>query len=304
MKAGSTVMRHLSVPTRLLKSSLLKSSWFRSLTLAALAAGAICTVPVRAAEVASANLSQAQVDDIIKKFAAQETEFSKARESYTYRQTARVQELDNGGNVTGRWETVSDIVFDKGLRRTEHVVRSPVPTLNNINLTPEDMKDLKDVQPFVLTTAEIPNYFIRYLGKETLDEIDCYAFAVKPKKLVAGQRYFSGIVWVDDRDLMIVKSYGRGVGIAKNQAFPKFETYRQPIDGKYWFPTYTIAEDTLHFKDLDQRIRQVVRYENYQQFKAESSIVFGAEVDDPQAEPAKPATTPAKPAAPAKPATK
>ncbi|MEP7353390.1 MAG: hypothetical protein ABI824_09200 [Acidobacteriota bacterium] len=248
-------------------------------------------IALRAAE--PAELSQAQIDEIIKKFAAQEAEFSKARESYTYRQTARVQELDNGGNITGRWETVSDIVFDKGLKRTEHVVRAPVATLSKIQLTPEDLQDLKDVQPFVLTTSQLPFYFIRYLGKETLDEIDCYAFAVKPKVLTSGKRYFSGIVWVDDRDLMIVKSYGRAVGIAKNQAFPKFETFRQPIDGKYWFPTYTIAEDTLHFKDSDQRIRQVVRYEDYKQFKAESSIIFGDEIDDKPATPA--------PASPAKP---
>ena len=113
------------------------------------------------------------------------------------------------------------------------------------------MQDLRDVQPFVLTTDEVPKYYIRYLGREQLDEIDCYAFAVKPKKMEQGQRYFEGIVWVDDQDLQIVKSYGRGVGLLKrneDNQYPKFETYREQIDGKYWFPTYTIANDTLHFQ--------------------------------------------------------
>lgn len=222
--------------------------------------------------------SQAQIDEIIQKFAANEAQFAKARESYTYRQTARIQELSPSGTVEGRWETVSDIVFDASDKRTERVLRAPVPTLK-ITLTPEDMEDLKNVQPFVLTTKELPKYLVRYLGQETLDEISCYAFAVKPKKLEPGLRYFQGIVWVDQRDLQIVKSYGRGTGIVKkNNEFPKFETYREQIDGRYWFPTYTIANSTLHFQEGDQRIKQTVRYEDYKQFKSSSTITFGDEV--------------------------
>jgi hypothetical protein len=247
-----------------------------------------------AALLAAEELSQAQIDEIIRKFAENEAAFALARENYTYRQTARIQELDNAGNVTGRWEMVSDIVFDTGGRRTERVVRAPIPTLKFLTLTPEDMEDLRNVQPFVLTTKTLPNYLIRYLGKETLDEIDCYAFAVKPKKLESGQRYFSGIVWVDDRYLQVVKTYGRGVGIAKGQAFPKFETFREQIDGQFWFPTYTIAEDTLHFESGDQRIRQVVRYEDYKQFKSSVTITFGDEAETPLEAPKRPAT-PVKP---------
>jgi hypothetical protein len=227
--------------------------------------------------------SQAQIDQIIQKFAAKEAEFSQARENYTYRQTARIQELDEGGNTTGRWEMVSDIIFSPEGKRTEHVVRSPVPNLHNIILTPEDMQDLKDVQPFVLTTAELPKYQVRYLGRQQVDEIGCYVFAVKPKKMEPGQRYFEGQVWVDDRDLQIVKSYGRGVGLIKKNSdnqFPKFETYREQIDGKYWFPTYTIANDTLHFKESDQRIRQTVKYEDYKQFKSDVKVTFGDTVDE------------------------
>ena len=226
--------------------------------------------------------TQAQIDEIIQKFAAKEAEFAQARENYTYRQTARIQELDDGGNTTGRWEMVSDIIFSQEGKRTEHVVRSPVPNLHNIILTPEDMQDLKDVQPFVLTSNELPKYLVRYLGRQQVDEIGCYVFAVKPKKMEPGQRYFEGQVWVDDRDLQIVKSYGRGVGVIKKSSdnqFPKFETYREQIDGKYWFPTYTIANDTLHFKDSDQRIRQTVKYEEYKQFKADVKVTFG-EADD------------------------
>lgn len=227
--------------------------------------------------------TQAQIDEIIQKFAAKEADFAKARENYIYRQTARIQELDNAANTTGRWEMVSDIVFNSDGKRTEHVVRSPVSTLSQLILTPEDMEDLKSVQPFVLTTDQLDKYWIRYLGRQKVDEIGCYVFAVKPKKLEAKQRYFEGEVWVDDRDLQIVKSYGRGIGTANKkdgQQFPKFETYREQIDGKYWFPTYTIANDTLHFKDSDVRMKQTVKYEDYKQFKSDTKITFGETLDD------------------------
>jgi hypothetical protein len=138
---------------------------------------------------------------------------------------------------------------------------------------------------------------VRYLGREKLDEIPCFAFAVKPKKMEPGLRYFSGIVWVDDRDLQIVKSYGRGVGVKKkgfDNQFPKFETYREQIDKQYWFPTYTIANDTLMFESGPQPIKMTVKYEDYKQFKSEVKIIFGDAVsegtakDQPKPEPKKP----------------
>jgi len=226
--------------------------------------------------------SPSQIDEIIQKFAAKEAEFAKARGNYTYRQTAKIQELDEAGNIQGRWEIVSDIVFSPEGKRTERVVHAPVPSLHNILLTPQDEQDIRDVQPFVLTSAELPNYYVRYLGREQLDEISTYSFAVKPKKMEQGKRYFEGIVWVDDKDLQIVKTFGRGIGLLKrneDNQFPKFETYREQIDGKYWFPTYTIANDTLHFKDNDQRIRQTVKYEDYKQFKSDINIKYG-DVDE------------------------
>src|SRR6185369_10198205 len=139
-------------------------------------------------------------------------------------------------------------------------------------------------------------YFIRYIGKENVDEIPCYVFAVKPKKLEPGKRYFSGQIWVDDRDFQIVKTYGRGVGQLKKGAdnqYPKFETYREQIDGKYWFPTYTTANDTLFFRDNTARIKMTVRYQDYKQFKSDVNIKYGDEVVQPgQAQPQPPPKKP------------
>ncbi|HTX36708.1 MAG TPA: hypothetical protein VME43_16885 [Bryobacteraceae bacterium] len=227
------------------------------------------------------------VPGIIQKFAAKEAEFKEARNNYTYRQSVKLEELDASGNPEGgKWEEIDDIYFTMDGKRAEKVVYAPVQTLQHIMLMPEDVADLRNVQPFVLTTADIGDYILNYVGRQKLDEIGTYEFSVRPKKLVTGKRYFEGTVWVDDRDLQIVKTDGKGVGelksgSSKNQAFPRFETYREQIDGKYWFPTYTHADDTLHFKNGEaQRIRMTVRYQDYKKYEGKSTIRYGDVVDD------------------------
>jgi hypothetical protein len=242
-------------------------------------------------------------DEIIQKFAAKELEFQQARNNYTYRQTVKMEELDPSGNPTGgKWELVEDIIFTPEGKRMSKVVYAPVVSLQHIGLTPEDEKDLRDVQPFVLTTPEISEYDIHYLGREKVDEVGTYAFSVKPKKMVKGKRYFEGQIWVDDRDLQIVKTYGKGVGLVNKDTnqFPRFETYREQIDGKYWFPTYTRADDTLHFRDMSQRIRMVVKYQDYKKYEGRSTIKFGGVVDDT----GKPTGSPDTPPSTTAPATK
>jgi hypothetical protein len=220
-------------------------------------------------------------DEIIQKFAAKEAEFRAARNNYTYRQTVKMEELDPA--PTGKWEEIDDNIFDGKGKRSDLVVWAPVQNLQHLLLTPQDAQDLKDVQPFVLTTEEIGLYNVNYLGREKLDEIGCYTFSVKPKKMEKGKRYFEGEIWVDDRDMQIVKTYGKGVGIvAKGNEFPKFETYREQIDGKYWFPTYTHADDTLHFQNppMNVHIRMTVKYQDYKKFEGRSTITYGKTVDD------------------------
>jgi len=260
-----------------------------------LAACGLVYLPLRAADAtADSNVNAA---DIIQKFAAKEAEFSEARNNYTYRQSVKMEELDSSGHPNGgKWEMVEDIIFSPDGKRMEKVVYAPVVSLQHIFLSPEDEQDLRNVQPFVLTTSEIPEYDIQYLGREKVDEIGCYTFSVKPKKLVQGKRYFEGQIWVDDRDLQIVKTYGKGVGVIKKSSdnqFPKFETYREQIDGKYWFPTYTHADDTLHFKNGDnQRIRMTVTYKDYKHYEGKSTIKYGDVVDDSKKPAGPPASNP------------
>jgi hypothetical protein len=243
--------------------------------------------------------STAEIEKIIRTFAENEAAFAKARENYTYRQTVRLQEFDEAGAPHGRFERIEDIIFDRDGKRTERVVRAPMPSLRLIHMSAEDEQDLRNVMPFVLTTKEIDNYHVRYLGRQMADEIGCYVFAVKPKSMVPGQRYFQGQIWVDDRDLMIVKTYGRSAGILKKsdnpQQFAKFETYREQIDGKYWFPTYTSANSTLHFTGQDVGVKMTVKYEDYKQFKSDVKITFGEEVKPEELKQDAPAPTTPKP---------
>ena len=211
------------------------------------------------------------VEEIIRKFAAKEAEFRQARDNYTYTQTVHVQEFDLGGNPGGEFRRTSDIIFTPEGRRYERITREPPATLRMVSLSREDLEDLANIQPFVLTTAELPKYDLEYQGRERVDEIGTYVFRVRPRQIERGQRYFEGTIWVDDQDLQIVKTYGKAVPDIRSgheeNLFPRFETYRENIDGKYWFPTYTRANDVLQFWDYSVRIRMIVRYSSYKQFK-------------------------------------
>lgn len=238
------------------------------------------------------------VEEIIRKFAEKEREFKRARDKYTFRQDVRIQELDARDRPQGEYHTVSDILFDDKGRRTEKIVSAPQPTLQRIGLTPEDLHDIQSIQPFVLTTDDVAKYKVDYVGKELIDEVDCYVFDVGPKVLEKGQRYFEGRIWVDDHDLQIVKTYGKAVPDIRGKKgegenlFPKFETYREQVDEVYWFPTFTRALDTLNFSSGPVRIRQTIRYQNYKRFESDVKLTFGDVVDEGQATGVKPDKAP------------
>lgn len=210
------------------------------------------------------------VDQIIQKFAEREAEFRKERDNYTYTQTFIVQSLDVDGNPNGEFRQTSDILFTPQGKRYEKVTYAPPGTLQGFDLDQQDLEDLEHVQPFVLTTDELPKYDIKYVGRQQVDELHTYVFDVAPKKIEKNQRYFQGRIWVDDKDLNIVKTDGKAVpDIHKKGSehlYPRFETFRENIEGHYWFPTYTRANDVLQFSTGPVGIRMIVRYENYKRF--------------------------------------
>jgi hypothetical protein len=224
-------------------------------------------------------------DQIIQRFAEREAEFKTERDNFTYVQTFVVQTIDDNGKPDGEYRMTSDITFTTAGQRYENITYAPPPTLERISLSEQDLADLKNVQPFVLTTGELPKYDLTYVGREQLDEIGTYVFDVAPKKLEKNQRYFQGRVWVDDKDLEIVKSDGKAVpDIRKHGAenvFPRFATYRENIEGHYWFPTYTRADDTLRFSSGNVHIRMTVRYSDYRRFRVGIRLVPASENKQP-----------------------
>jgi hypothetical protein len=222
------------------------------------------------------------VEQIIQKFANSEEQLRKERDNFTFTQKVLMQELDEDGQPDGEFRRESDIIFTPDGKRVEHFTYAPQKTLKRIELTQQDMDDIERVQPFVLTTQELPKYDVKYVGREQVDEIGTYVFDVTPKRVEKGQRYFQGRIWVEDRDMQIVKSFGQAVGFKKkneDSAYPRFETFRENIEGHFWFPTYTRADDTLHFKTSDVHIRMTVRYENYKRFGSTIKIGNPTQVD-------------------------
>ncbi len=245
-------------------------------------------------------------EEIIRRFADKETQFRQAREQYTYRQDVTVQTLE-GNTVDGEYKEVFDVVFDDQGKRLENVVFAPQTTLSRISMSPEDLDDIRHRLPFVLTSEELSEYQILYVGQQQEDELHCFVFDIAPKQIEGKKRYFQGRIWVDDHDFQIVKTHGKTVpDIRKKKGqenlFPSFTTWREQIDGKYWFPTYTKADDTLHFSGglNDVHIREVVKYSDYKRYGANTKITFdGSEVKKDsgaqQAPPASGSPPPQKP---------
>jgi hypothetical protein len=223
------------------------------------------------------------VEKIIQKFTENEDEFRRERENYTYTQIVVLQTVDDDGQVDGEYKLTSDIQFTSAGKRYQKDVFAPVSTIQRIVMTQQDFDDIEKVWPLVLTPNEVPKYEVKYAGREQVDELGTYVFDINPKQMEKGQRYFQGRIWVEDRDLQIVKTSGISTGLKKKKedsAYPHFETFRENIEGHYWFPTYTRADDTLHFKSgPDVRFRVSVRYQNYKRFGATIKIGTAKQVD-------------------------
>ena len=237
----------------------------------------------------SANLSQAQIDEIVRKFTAKESQFRKALNEYAFKRDALIQEIGMGGQVIGEYHRVSDFTFDNKGNRYEKINYFPMPSIQGATLTNEDLEDLGGVNPFALEGDKAALYNFKYAGKERIDELDLYVFDVSPKVMPSPkskERVFVGRIWVDDHDLQIVKAKGKAGPETKQNKFPVVETYREQIDGKYWFPTYVYADDDLVFDNgTDFRVRMRVKYTDFIVGRGRVTITEVGEAPDSAAKP-------------------
>jgi hypothetical protein len=263
-----------------------------SVTLATIALAVSATA--QQSSLNSSNLSQAEIDRIIAAFTAKETHFRKALNAYVFKRDALVQSLGMGQQVTGEYHRVSTFTFDDQGNRFEKITFFPMPSFGAV--TQEDLEDLGGIQPFALEPSKIPSYNIKYVGKEKIDELDLYVFDVTPKVIPdpkkSKERLFTGRVWVEDRDLQIVKTRGKGVPETKVNKFPVVETYREQIDGKWWFPTYSYADEELVFDNGEVlHVRMQVKYSDFEPARASVKITEVDEIDSKK----EPAQKPDKP---------
>ena len=228
---------------------------------------------------ASAALAQTDPPrDLLKRVAEQGSLFEKEREQYTYRQTFHFYEMDRRGGPAGDYFEVRDVLFSPEADRTEEFVKGPVDRLERIRMTEEDFRDIRDMQPFVLTEDTLWLYSTKYQGEEVVNGRRCFVYRIQPRQLLEGQRMLDGQVWVDQESLQVIQSAGQPVPqlyrTEDSNLFARFLTVYEPIDGKYWFPVRTVADDTLPFNSGAVRVRYEIDFANYKRFSADSTITF------------------------------
>lgn len=226
--------------------------------------------------------NSAEEERIIKAFTAKEAEFRRALNSYSFKRDALIQSIGMGGQVIGEYHRVSTFTFDDRGNRYEKISFFPMSTMPEV--TAADIEDLGGIKPFALEPSKIDKYNIRYVGKEKIDELNLYIFDVTPKVMPKklSERLFSGRVWVDDQDLQIVKTRGKGVPETKENKFPTVETYREHIDGRYWFPTYSYADEELIFDNGGSlHVRMKVRYMDFTPARATLKVTEIGESEVP-----------------------
>jgi len=240
------------------------------------------------------NLSKAQIDAMVAKFTANESAFREALTNYVFNRYASISTVGMGGQISGTYRRDSFMTFTSDGKRFERILFAPVSSLTEISVTPEDLEDLGGVNPFALEPRNISQYNFTYLGKEKIDDLNLHVFEVTPKTMPDPKskiRLFTGRIWVDDEDLMIVKSKGKAVPETKENKFPVVETWRENIDGKYWFPAYASSDDELVFDNGHvARLRLRVKYTDYK--LGRTDIIIGEEEDLPKETPPQ---TPKKP---------
>jgi TonB family protein len=252
--------------------------------IAALALLVLSAFSVMAQTTANGALDPAEADRIIKSFTAKEAEFRRALNSYSFKRDALMQSIGMGGQVVGEYHRVSMFTFDDQGNRYEKISFFPMSSMPEV--TAEDIEDLGGIEPFALEPSKIDRYNIRFAGKEKIDELNLYIFDVTPKVMPdpkkTKERLFSGRIWVDDQDLQIVKTKGKGVPETKQNKFPTVETYREHIDGRYWFPTYSFADEELIFDNGGSlHIRMKVRYMDFTPTRATLKVTEIGENETP-----------------------
>jgi len=235
-------------------------------------------------------------EQIIVEMGKKESQFVKAREDYTFRQSVVMQTInDDNGKPDGEYRQVTDIGFNKDGSRNENVVFAPQNTMERVTLDAYDLEDVAKRIPLVLTTEDLPNYDVKYVGRQKVDELDTYVFDATPRNADFQHRFFEGRVWVDQKDMQIVMINGKNVpdDVKHGHFSIPFTTYYEQVDTVNWFPTYTRADGTVHFAGgkyapaSDIHMRNTVKYTDYKRFRSSARIIYNGQDITNQSNPEK-----------------
>jgi hypothetical protein len=211
--------------------------------------------------------------EIIQTFSKKEETYQSIRPTFAYRKTIRIQEFGPDGRPSGEYLATYDAARSGDGKLYEKAISAPESSLQYLSFEPEDAQALTRIPQYPVTASQLSKYDVKYLNTERVDEVDCYIFQVSPKTLDRQHPLFDGIIWVDQKYLEVVKTYGKWVtdlGPIQPPTLPfgMFETYRENVDGKYWFPDYSRADGTYKMKDRNLPIRVTIKWTNFKPFPA------------------------------------
>jgi hypothetical protein len=255
-------------------------------TVAIIVLGLLSVSAQTSSSIVKHDLSPSEIDRIVKKFTQNEALFREALNVYAFNRYAAMSTVGMGGQITGTYRRDSYMTFNDAGQRFEKILFAPVSTVQEMEITAEDIENLGGINPFAIEPRMASQYTFTYLGKEKIDDLNLYVFDVAPKAADPKKgegKFFQGRIWVDDEDLMIVKSRGKAVPEQK-QRFPVVDTIRENVDGKYWFPSYASSDDELVFpKGQAVKIKFRVRYKDYRLGRSDVKLVGEEEVvkDEP-----------------------
>ena len=104
---------------------------------------------------------------LAKLVAHRETETEAERNEYMYRQNVTIDELDDRGAARGAYREARDIVFSPQHERTEEAIGTAENRLKYLLLTDEDFRDIREIQPLVLTEDRLWNYETKFRGERS-----------------------------------------------------------------------------------------------------------------------------------------
>jgi hypothetical protein len=195
-----------------------------------------------------------------------------ALRGYSYYAEVTIQTVSQADTITGKYYRFSQISFDRNGNRQEKVLENNSTLPEDIYIGAEAADNLTRVYQFIITPETFIQYELNFVGREPIDELSTLVFDVKPKNRVPGtnkshERYLKGRVWIDDRDLCVVKVVGEVLPEQRGHRTPKFETYFQNYD-RFWFPAYSSAVDSIRVDGYFNQVVVNVRFTGYKKVNA------------------------------------